>query len=112
MDDIQAQMNSILENPDMMDKIKSLAENLNIDFSKNTDPESTESVRTTPGIDMNMLQRITSFAKNSNIDKNQKSLLSALSPYLSPDRLLKLEKAMRASKMAGLATALFNNYGR
>ena len=53
------------------------------------------------------MQKMISLAGSTNIDKNQKALLSALSPYLSRDRIRKLEQAMRAAKMAGFAaTAL------
>jgi hypothetical protein len=36
-------------------------------------------------------------------------LLNALCPYLSRDRIGKLEKAMRAAKMAKLATGIMGN---
>jgi hypothetical protein len=51
-----------------------------------------------------MLQKLSGFASQSSIDKDQKTLLKALGPYLSRDRISKLEKAMRAAKLARLAS--------
>ena len=45
------------------------------------------------------------------ISVDQQNLLQALSPYLPNDRIQKLEKAMRAAKMARLATGFLNAGG-
>ena len=39
----------------------------------------------------------------------QKALLAALSPYISGSRIHKLEKAMRAAKLAGVATSFLGS---
>jgi hypothetical protein len=48
-------------------------------------------------------------AQKGTIDHNQQGLLKALTPYLSQARISKLEKAMRAAKMAQFATVLLNS---
>lgn len=58
-----------------------------------------------PDIDPAMIGKIMSLAGKTNIDRNQKALLRALEPYLSKQRLQKLEKAMRAARLAGAASA-------
>ena len=58
-----------------------------------------------------MIQAISGLAGQSGIDKEQKDLLKALGPYLSDGRVGKLEKAMRAAKMARLATAFIGQSG-
>ena len=110
MDDFQAQMNAILSNPELIEQIKTLAQDMNPNDSKDTAAASIPEAF--PNIDMNMLQKLSGIAGQSNIDKNQRTLLTALSPYLSSERIRKLEKAMRASKMAGIATSLLGNPGR
>ena len=110
MDDFQAQMNAILSNPELIEQIKTLAQDINPNDSKDAGAASIPEVF--PNIDMNMLQKLSGIAGQSNIDKNQRTLLTALSPYLSSERIRKLEKAMRASKMAGIATSLLGNPGR
>ena len=62
-----------------------------------------------PDIDISMLQKLSGFAKQSGIDKNQQTLLHALSPYISSGRIRKLEKAMRAAKLAGVATSFLGS---
>ena len=48
-------------------------------------------------------------AQGAAIDKEQQALLNALTPYISRERRQKLEKAMRAAKMAQQASGLFNS---
>ena len=45
------------------------------------------------------------------VDQEQQELLHALSPFLSQSRIGKLERAMRAAKMAGFASALLKSGG-
>ena len=63
---------------------------------------------------MAALQKIMSFAQQTGIDRNQQALLKALDPFLTRDRIRKLEKAMRAAKLANLATSALGqlNSGR
>lgn len=63
------------------------------------------------GMDPAMIQRIYSIARQSGIDKNQQALLKALGPYLSRERITKLEKAMRAAKIAALASTALSGSG-
>ena len=51
-------------------------------------------------------------AKQTGIDQKQKSLLSALSPYVNSRRISKLERAMRAARMASMAGIFLNPSGR
>ena len=62
-------------------------------------------------MDMAMIKALTGFARNSCIDKEQEALLNALCPYISKDRLQKLEKAMRAAKIAQQASCLLGENG-
>lgn len=55
------------------------------------------------------MQGLSGMMQQTAVDENQQNLLCALSPYLSSGRVEKLERAMRAAKMAGLASALFQS---
>lgn len=115
MDDIQQQMNAILGNPEMMQKIMAMAQSLNQPQPTQQEPSQSQKEEiqnfSFPELDLSMVQRLSGIAGKSNIDKNQKSLLSALTPYLSKERISKLEKAMRAAKMANMASRLLGNSG-
>ena len=115
MDDMEQKMNAILGNPQMMSQLMSMAQSLS------GQQQDTHSVQPTPpapkpsplpaGIDLNMVQKVAGIAQKTGIDRNQQQLLKALSPYLSKERITKLEKAMRAAKIAGLATSILGSNG-
>lgn len=63
------------------------------------------------GGDLAMIQKLFGMARQSGIDKNQQTLLRALGPYLSRERIVKLEKAMRAAKLAGIASTALGSSG-
>ena len=104
MSDIQEQMNAILGNPEMMGKIMEMANNLNPPEKKDPQPSPSMPIDL-PNIDIGMIQKLSGLAGKSSIDGNQRNLLKALIPYLSREKVQKLEKAMRAAKMAGMASA-------
>jgi len=105
MNDLENKLGAIMNDPDMMEKIMSLAQNLNLNQGAPV-PAQEPPGAPFPDIDISMLQKLSSFAGKSSIDANQKNLLQALGPYLSHNRISRLERAMRAAKMAGMATAL------
>lgn len=113
MDDLESKMGAILGNPEAMQKIMALAQSLSKDppkeqQQKQEPPKQNQELSglLPAGIDLSMIQRLSGFAKQSGIDNNEQTLLKALGPYLSRERIAKLEKAMRAAKMARMATSL------
>ena len=62
-----------------------------------------------PEIDFATIQKLTGLMGKAGVDSDQKALLCALSPYISPGRIHKLERAMRAAKLAGVATSFLGN---
>ena len=112
MDNMQEQMGAILNNPEMMQKIMAMAQTLNTAVPDSPAPAKTESTGLNiPDIDPSMLQKLSGLAGQSSIDQNQRTLLKALKPYLSRERITKLEKAMRAAKMAGVASVFLSQSG-
>ena len=107
MDDMESRVGAILGNPEMMQRIMALAQNFNQNETdiKRESPQE-ESHSPFPQFDPAMLQKLTGMAQGSRIDSNQQLLLKALRPYLHGRRITKLERAMRAARVAGMATAL------
>ena len=108
MDDMEQKLQSILGNPEMMSQLMNMAQSLgsNQESEKSrASPPSSDNA----GIDIGMLQKLAGFAGKTGIDQNQRALLKALQPYLNGNRVEKLEKAMRASKIAALATTFLGN---
>lgn len=111
MDDMQNQMNAILGNPEMMQKIMAMAQSLGQSQPAGQEQETPKQESmggTFPDIDLSMVQKLSGLAGQSNIDNNQRTLLKALTPYLNRERISKLERAMRAAKMANMASAFLS----
>ena len=116
MSEMEEKLGQILSNPQMMQQIMSLAQAMNASqLPKQEPPPPPKPPQPTmpaiPDIDPNLLRSLSSMTRQGGIDQNQQALLKALSPYLSQSRVNKLERAMRAAKMAGLASAFLNSGG-
>lgn len=105
MGELEDKLNAFMSNPQLMQQIMAIAQNVNSQVSTQ-DPSSQER---SSDLDMNLIQQISGMAQQGTIDSNQQSLLKALSPYLTPGRIGKLEKAMRAARMAQFANVLINS---
>ena len=119
MSELDEKLNSILSNPAMMQQITSLAQALNQSEAQRQSTNSTAppqqsaepAVKEAP-FNPNLLNKIAGLMERGSIDKNQESLLKALGPYLSRQKLQKLERAMHAAKMAGIASEMVNVRGQ
>lgn len=121
MEGMDEKLGAILENPQIMQQIMQLAQQVNSAKAPQSwaPPKKQESPQKVSlpdldsggGLDPAMLAKLAGIAGQSNIDSNQKALLRALGPYLSRERVAKLEKAMRAAKIASMASAFLNSGG-
>ncbi len=101
MSELDQNLSSLLNNPQLMQQIMSMAQSL----GQQETPQKQENTPPQPSIDPAMIQRIAGMAQSAGVDRNQQALLAALGPYVSRERTKKLERAMRAAKMATLASA-------
>ena len=111
MENLESGLEAILGNPQMMQQIMSIAQNFQSEPAPQPAPQPT-SAENGPEIDFAMIQKMSSLIGKTGIDGQQKALLQALRPYLSSQRIQKLEKAMRAAKLAGIASTFLGNTGR
>ena len=105
MEDFENKLGQILGNPEMMGKIMAMAQS----FGGQEAPPEPPQDEQMPEIDLASIQKLTGLMGKAGVDAKQKALLSALTPYISNQRLHKLEKAMRAAKLAGVATTFLGN---
>ena len=122
MDNLEDKLNSVLANPQMMSQIMAMAQSLGQSDPANEPPKRQEPsfpekpVQQTGAPMLNlhseMLQKVFAATQQTNIDKNQQGLLRALSPFLCQSRIAKLEKAMRAAKIASFAAAALGSKGK
>lgn len=112
MDGMEEKLGSILANPQLMQQIMTMAQSLG---SASPDPpqepaRAPKSSSPLPqGLDPALLKGLGSLAGQGRVDGNQQALLRALGPYLSRGKVAKLEKAMRAARIAQVASTLINS---
>lgn len=109
MSELEEKLGALLANPQLMQQISSLVQAMG-QPSPSPPPPTPPQQPSEP--DLSQLQGLASLLQSNRIDANQQALLHALSPYLSPWRVGKLERAMRASKMAGLASVFLRGDGQ
>lgn len=106
MDNLEDKIGSVLNNPQLMQQIMSMAQSLGQSSLQKQDSPTPTIPESTPDIDLSTIQKLSQLAMQAGIDSNQQALLRALSPYLSHDRVSRLERAMRAAKIARHATSI------
>ena len=107
MDNLEEKLGAILSDPDMMQKIQAMAQSLGQGTAAPPSPQPSP----VPAFDPALLQKLSGLAGQTGIDKNQQALLQALCPYISQIKVTKLEKAMRAAKMARVASGFLGSGG-
>lgn len=106
MSELEEKIGSVLNNPQLMQQIMTMAQSMNPQQTHEQPKEEP-----VPIFDPALLQKLAGLAGHNQVDGNQQALLSALCPYLSRDRVGKLERAMRAARLAGAASAFLNAGG-
>ena len=108
MEDMESKLGAILGNPDMMAQIMSMAQKLGAGAPP---PQASPPPAPTlpEGLDVGMLTKLAGMASSASVDGNQQALLRALRPYLSGERIARLEKAMRAAKLANVASSILGS---
>lgn len=107
MDQMEDKLGAILNNPQLMGQIMSMAQSLG-----QSTPEAPQApAQEQSNFDPALLAKLGSLAGQGQVDGNQKALLTALHPYLSRRKVEKLEKAMRAAKMARMASSFLGQGG-
>lgn len=109
MSELEDKLGVLLSNPQLMQQIASMAQSLGQSSTSQPPPKEDHSPSPSPDVDPALIGKIMQFAGSSSLDRNQQALLCALKPYLTAQRLEKLEKAMHAAKLAGTATGLLQS---
>lgn len=113
MDNLEEKLSSILSDPETMQKLITMAQSLSAAApAAPAEPNKQgHGALELPQLDLGMVQKLSGLMGQGGIDSEQKNLLQALRPYLSRQRLQKLEHAMQAAKMARLAATVLGQQG-
>lgn len=128
MSELDDKLGAILSNPDLMRQIAAMSQALSQSQGQSPPPAQPQAASPPPpppskppqqpppaqsGMpDLGAIARIAGIAGKTNIDSQQRALLKALGPYLSKDRIQRLERAMRAAKLAQVAGSIFGPGGQ
>ena len=108
---LEEKLGAILSDPQMMQKIQAMAQSLGQAPAAEPSPPPQAPPQPSSLPDLAMVRQLAGLAGQTGIDCDQQALLSALSPYIARAKISKLENAMRAAKMARLASAFLGNGG-
>lgn len=111
MSELEEKLSALMSNPQLMQQVAALAQSMGLQNSNDAPPPPPSQPPSQPALDPGMLQMLSKAVTQSGTDNNQQALLKALSPFVSTERIRKLEKAMRAAKLAGAASLFLNSGG-
>lgn len=126
MGELEDRINSVLGDPEQMEKITKLAKSFMAGKQSGESGAETDgdigglgSLLSTlnpggeaPDFDPKILSRIGKLLKNSAPEKKQEqALFEAMKPYLSEKRRNKMDKAIRIARIAGIAKAVMGEMG-
>lgn len=111
MTEMEDKLGTILNNPQLMQQIMSMAQSIGQNSSEHPAEHSKESSSPAPSLDPEMIRKIAGLTSGAATDSQQRALLNALVPYVAREKLNRLERAMRAAKMAQMATSLLGSGG-
>ena len=103
MSDFEERLNSILNDPNQMDRIAAMAKSL----MGGEEPKLSVPADLP---DMGKLMASFGVSGGGGAD-NKRALLEAMKPYLAPHRREKLDRAMKLAKMIGMAETAFGLFG-
>ena len=126
MEGMEEKIGAILSNPEMMKTIMTMTQSLGQNMPQQEPPQAQPQkqaqpqqktplqAKSAPSIGKNeleMISKISTLSQQTGLDRQEQTLLKALNPYLTKERLENLEKAMHAAKMAKFATVAFSQSG-
>ena len=105
MAEFEEKLNSILSNPQMMQTIMSMAGSFSQQSQSPPPPQ-----QPAPGLSMDpaSLQKMMELLRGTQLDQRQQGLVNALGAYLPQEKVLRLQRAMQASKLAKFASVALN----
>lgn len=107
---LESQLNEILNDPERMAQILSMAQSFGLQPPET--PISAPPPSCVPPLDPEMLQSMMQLMQQAQrADGKQEALLSALKPYLAPERREKLDRAIQLARISHLAGYALRNYG-
>jgi len=114
VEELESKLNSILNNPDSMAQILSMAQALSGGMEGGTAQENAPETNSAAPTDTDMagaLAALSRMAESAGTDRKKEALLRALEPYVDDGRLRRARRALRLLAMAKLARSALAAHG-
>ena len=114
MSEFEDKVNSILSDPEQMDKIANLAKSLmgGEDKSRSTEAGLGSVLNSDMGFDPAIIGRLSSLLNAGAAQNNERqALFNAMKPYLSEKRRAKMDKAIKIAGLARIARLAMGEMG-
>lgn len=109
MGELEDQLNSILSDPEQMEKIAGLAKSLM--GGEPQDRQQPASPLGEFGLDAGLLKKLSLAMQGGGTPGREQALLRAMEPYLSDRRRGKLDRAMKLARFARIARTVMGETG-
>lgn len=114
--DIGQMLQSVLSDPEQMQKITAMAQNLMGGETKPEEPTMAESVTApvsaaAPFSEAKLLSAISGMMGQKGEQSRSAALLSAMRPYMRPEKQEKLDRAMQIARMVRIAGTVMREWG-
>ena len=113
MDDLQSKISAIFSSPESMAQIRNLAQSLAGGGNDQSDASPVQQQSSEPPMSMDprIMQVMTRAMGEFSKPSDAAALLGALKPYLKPDRINKVDKALNIAKLAKIAKTIIPEFG-
>ena len=101
MAELEDMINSVLSDPEQMNRIMGMAQSLMGGDSHSPSPENSGGLM--DGLDPKMLLKLRQLMGGEERPGGSEGLLRAMQPYLSQKRRMKMDKALKLARLARLA---------
>ena len=108
MDDIESKLSAIFSSPESMEQIRNIAKSLS-GGEKSSAPPGGSGPEAQP--DPRLMQLLTRAMSEYSRPSEAGSVISALRPYLSPERAGRLDKALSIARIAKIAKTVLPELG-
>lgn len=108
-EELEARLGSILSDPQQMEKIKAMAQSL-MGAAPQSEGENTEKTPTPSG-GLGALMGLLGQKGGDGRRSESEALLRAMQPYMRPQRRSKIERALRLTRLIGIAGTMLEQYG-
>ena len=110
MEGLEEQLQKILDDPDSMAQILSLAQSFGL---QPPDAAASAPSAPLPPADDGLMKAVFGMMQQARqSDGRQEALLQALKPYLRPERRGKIDRALQIAKISHIAGFALRNYGK